>query len=104
MADRTEFSARIARIEARASGKLPPMPVIAPMVGEEWDIHEKPRRKLRYIFMPLALLAFCIGMFSDRLVAQLPQEILDQSEFLSSIADRDTEAFDTTRPASISGR
>lgn len=63
MADRTDFSARIARIEARASGKLPPMPVIAPMVGEEWDIHEKPRRKLRYTFMPLALLAFCIGMF-----------------------------------------
>ena len=85
MADRTDFSTRIARIEARASGKLPPMPVIAPMVGEEWNIQAKPRRRLRRLLLPLALLAVC-GIYSDRLIALLPQAVLEQSEFLSGSA------------------
>lgn len=79
MSPQTSFADRIAKIEARASGKLPLAPVIAPMVGEDLREIEKKRgrasRMKRVFTLPLLGAALGAGLYSGELIAMLPPQV-----------------------------
>ena len=87
MKKQTDFETRVARIQARANGTLPPQPIIAPLVGEELEPKKKRRGGFRILVLALATTAFVGGAYSSQLVALLPADIVASSEILTSIAN-----------------
>ena len=83
-ATQTSFDERIARIQARANGKEPKAPVLAPMVGE--DLRE-PKERKRGLFsgfvgrlvMPLAVAGIAAGVYSGELIGLLPPEMVAEA-------------------------
>jgi len=80
-----EFAARIARIEARACGKLPPAPVIAPFVGEEVRAPRKRRSGFGRLLLPVLGLGLVVGLFGNEIIALLPPEVVASSSVLSGL-------------------
>ena len=87
MKKQTDFETRIARIQARANGQLPPEPIIAPLVGEEIKPRKNRRGGSRVVLLTLAAAAFAAGTYSTELVAILPPDVVASSEFLTKIAN-----------------
>lgn len=80
MKAQTSFADRIAGIEARASGKAPKLPVMAPMVGE--DLRETASKKrgvvsgfIRNVILPAAVIGIGAGLYAGELIAMLPPDI-----------------------------
>lgn len=89
MKPQTDFETRVAQIQARAAGKLPPKPIIAPLVDEHLAPPKKRRRGLRMMILLVLATAVAGGFYSAELVSFLPQDVVASSEFLTSIANGD---------------
>lgn len=79
MTTQTSFSDRVARIQARAEGRMPKAQLIAPMVGE--DLREIERQKgrrgrsARAAMLPLMIAGVTAGLFSGEIITMLPPEV-----------------------------
>jgi len=100
MKKQTDFETRVARIQARASGQLPPEPIMAPLVGEEVKPQKKRRGGSRVVLLTLVGVAFIGGAYSSELVAILPPDVVASSEFLTSIANISLTAPADSNPVS----
>ena len=91
MPAQNDFASRVARIEARASGKRPKTPVIAPFVGEDVKSMERlmrPRRNgLGRVVVAVAGLALVGTIFADDLAPMLPSGMQPHARALSAAFD-----------------
>ena len=91
MPAQTDFASRVARIEARASGKGPKQPVIAPFVGEDVNSMERllrpKRNRLGRVIVMCAGLAVCGALFADDLAPYLPSGMQPHAHALATAFD-----------------
>jgi hypothetical protein len=91
MRAQTDFASRVARIEARNSGKGPKQPVIAPFVGEDVNSMERLMRPKRgglgRAIVMCAGVLFCGALFANDLAPYLPSAMQPPARALAIAFD-----------------